>query len=147
MYRLRRGTLDRRKFCCHILIGRRSNWLSMRHKKNFPALATSQIRNSFPNYDRTSFSESNNLSAGHSGSKSRILANFADGSEVCHTLSLNKTQFLPLQLAVYKYPRSRPLQRLAVKILSHPTMRVGLYFTHQGMGSTSFNVPYCIFCI
>ena len=40
-------------------------------------------------------------------------------------LSPNKTQFLPLRLTMYKYPCSRPLERLAVKIFSHPTMRVG----------------------
>ena len=79
----RRETRYVQNFSCRTLTGGGPNWLSMRRMKNFPARATSQTRNSFPNSDRTSFTEANNLSAGHSlSSKLLSLANFADGSEI-----------------------------------------------------------------
>ena len=45
--------------------------------------------------------------------------------ELRHSLSPNKTQFPPLRSTVYKYPRSRPFERLVAKIVSHPTVCVG----------------------
>ena len=52
-----------------------------------------------------------------------------------HFLSPNKTQFPPLRLTIYKYQRSRLLERSDVKIFSHPTIQVG---------SHSFILPYCM---
>ena len=40
-------------------------------------------------------------------------------------ISPNKTQSLLLRLTIYKYPRSRPFERLAVKVFSHPIIQVG----------------------
>ena len=64
-----------------------------------------------------------------------IFCRLAAAYGLCHSLSPNMAQILPLRLTICKYPRSRPLVHLPVKILCDLTMRTR---------SRSFTVPYYI---